>query len=152
MTTSDDPGSRFEVRVTSDSHFAWMRTRMALERTLMAWVRTSVALIGFGFTIVQFFQRLGGMEGVAPALRPQAPRMLGLALIATGVLALLISAWQYRRIVHHLWSPAFRPLAGLGLADKPMDPVVSQTPLLAVIAAVTLIGLFAFFSVLFRMV
>jgi uncharacterized membrane protein YidH (DUF202 family) len=34
------------VRVTSDSHFGRIRTRLALERTLMAWVRTRVALIG----------------------------------------------------------------------------------------------------------
>jgi uncharacterized membrane protein YidH (DUF202 family) len=27
---------------------------MALERTMMSWVRTAVSLIGFGFTIVQF--------------------------------------------------------------------------------------------------
>jgi len=100
MTEQEPSTARFEVRVTSDSHFAWLRTRMALERTLMAWVRTSVALIGFGFTIVQFFQRLGGMEGVAPAARPQAPRHLGLALIGAGVLSLVISTWQYRRVVH----------------------------------------------------
>jgi|SRR5450631_94860 len=152
MTANVDPGSRFEVRVTSDSHFAWIRTRLALERTLMAWVRTSVALIGFGFTIVQFFQRLGGMEGVAKALRPQAPRTLGLALIATGVMSLLISVWQYTRVVKHLWSPAFRPLAGLGQEQQPMERVFSQTPLMAVVIAVLSIGLFAFFSVLFRMV
>ena len=30
---------------------AWLRTRMALDRTLMAWNRTSLSLIGFGFTI-----------------------------------------------------------------------------------------------------
>ena len=70
---------RFEVRPTSDSHFGWIRTRLSLERTLMSWVRTSVALIGFGFTIVQFFEHLHS-EVVAPALRPQAPRYLGLAL------------------------------------------------------------------------
>src|SRR5262249_43401590 len=50
---ADDRG-RFEVRVTADSHFAWLRTRLAVERTLMSWLRTAVALIGFGFTIVQF--------------------------------------------------------------------------------------------------
>ena len=75
---------RFEVRPTSDSHFGWIRTRLALERTLMSWVRTSVALIGFGFTIVLFFEHLQAIAGVAPALRPQAPRYLGLALIAAG--------------------------------------------------------------------
>jgi hypothetical protein len=29
---------RFEVRVTADSHFAWLRTRLSVERTLMSWV------------------------------------------------------------------------------------------------------------------
>ncbi|HME38646.1 MAG TPA: DUF202 domain-containing protein [Steroidobacteraceae bacterium] len=149
MNTIEDPAARFEVRVTSDSHFAWIRTRMALERTLMAWVRTSVALIGFGFTIVQFFQRLQGMEGVAPAVRPQAPRTLGLALIGTGILALLISAWQYRSGVKYLWSSAFGPIAGLHA--RPMEPVISQTPLMAVVLALLLIGLFAFLAVLLRM-
>ncbi len=150
MNTNEQPTPRFEVRVTSDSHFGWIRTRLALERTLMAWVRTGVALIGFGFTIVQFFQRLGGMEGVAPARRPQAPRYLGLALIAAGVLALVISGWQYRRLVHYLWSAPFRPLAGL--EAKPMEPIYTQTPILAVVIAVTVIGVFAFVSVFLRLV
>ena len=151
MTNSNaEPGPRFEVRVTSDSHFGWIRTRMALERTLMAWVRTGVALIGFGFTIVQFFQRLAAMEGVAAARRPEAPRHLGLALIGAGVLALVVSAWQYRRIVLYLWSPAFRVLAGL--EAKPREPIYAEAPILMVVAAVMLIGVFAFFAVLLRMV
>ena len=40
---------RFEVRASASDHFAWIRTRLALERTIMAWLRTAVALIGFGF-------------------------------------------------------------------------------------------------------
>jgi hypothetical protein len=36
---------RFEVRVTADSHFAWLPTRLALERTMMAWLRTAVSLM-----------------------------------------------------------------------------------------------------------
>jgi putative membrane protein len=145
-----EPTGRFDVRITSDSHFAWIRTRMALERTLMAWVRTGVALIGFGFTIVQFFQKIGEMEGVAPALRPQASRNLGLALIGAGVLALVLSGFQYWQIVHYLWGNEFKPLAGM--KSKDMQPVYSQSPVMIVLAAVILIGLFAFFSVLFRMV
>jgi len=133
-----------EVRTTSDSHFAWIRTRLSLERTMMSWVRTSVALIGFGFTIVQFFERLHGAEGVAPALRPQAPRYLGLTLIAAGVLVLLVSIWQYRAVVRYLLSKEFEPVAGL--------EVVRHTPLYAISIAIIFIGLFAFGAVFLRAV
>jgi len=61
---------RFALRATADSNFAWLRTWLALERTLMAWVRTAIALIGFGFSIVEIFNRLGNMPGLAPPLRP----------------------------------------------------------------------------------
>src|SRR5580765_1531411 len=96
--------ARFEVRLTADTHWGWIRTRLSVERTLMSWVRTSVSLIGFGFTIVQFFEHLHSIAGVGPALRPEAPRYLGLSLIAAGVVSLLISIWQYRQVVHYLWS------------------------------------------------
>jgi putative membrane protein len=128
-----------EVRVTSDSHFAWLRTRMALERTMMAWVRTSVALIGFGFTIVQFFVHFHSMERGAPTL-PEAPRYLGLALIAAGVLALLISVWQYRAVARYLLSKEYEPIAGIG-------EVVRHTPVYAIAIAMIFIGLFAFGAV-----
>lgn len=134
-----------EVRTTSDSHFAWIRTRLSLERTMMSWVRTSVALIGFGFTIVQFFERLHSTEGVAAALRPQAPRYLGLTLIAAGVIVLLVSIVQYRAVVHYLLSKEFEPIAGFG-------EVVRQTPLYAISIAMIFIGLFAFGAVFLRAV
>jgi putative membrane protein len=150
MSTSDEPHGRFEVRVTSDSHFGWIRTRLALERTLMSWMRTSVSLIGFGFTIVQFFQRLNDTQGAAPALRPQAPRQLGLALIACGVFGLLISLWQYRRTVKYLWSDQFKVLAGID--SKDMAPIIAQSPVMAIVIAMLFIGVFAFGAVLMRLV
>jgi len=60
---------------------------------MMSWIRTAVSLIGFGFAIVQFFERLQQMPGLAPASFPRAPQYLGLALISCGVLALLVSIW-----------------------------------------------------------
>lgn len=149
--TDEDQSDRFQIRMTSDSHFGWIRTRLAVDRTLLAWVRTSVSLIGFGFTIVQFFERLHDMAGVIPARRPQAARHLGLSLIATGVLIMVISAWQYRGIVRYLWSAPFRALAGKDAAGR-MAPVVEQTPAVAVTAIVIVIGIFAFCAVLLRVV
>lgn len=135
--------SRFTIKTTSDSHFSWLRTRMSVERTLMSWVRTAVSLIGFGFTIVQFFERLSGMDGVDLAQRPQAPRYLGLALIAAGVASLLISVWQYRTMIRYLQGGSFEQLAGI-------DEAPMHTPLYAVSIALIFIGLFAFFAVLTR--
>lgn len=140
-----DPSHRFEVKLTSDSHFSWIRTRLSLERTLMSWVRTATALIGFGFTIVQFFERLPHMEGVKEGLRPHAPLYLGLALIAAGILALAISTWQYHVVMRYLRSDNFAGLAGM-----PEGPM--KTPLFTVAIFLMIIGVFAFASVLFRFV
>jgi putative membrane protein len=138
-----DVTQRFEVRVTAESHFSWIRTRLSLERTLMSWVRTAISLIGFGFTIVQFFERLSSMQGVTPAVSSDLPRYFGLALIAAGVIALAISTWQYRWSVHYLWSAPYDRIAGA--RDNGM-----QTPILAVCLGLMLIGLFAFVAILTR--
>lgn len=136
---------KFEVRATASDHFAWLRTRLSIERTLMSWVRTAVSLIGFGFAIVQFFDRLGTMPGAAPALMPNAPRYLGLTLIGCGVVALVISVWQYRVGIEYLWSGGFAVIAGVN-SER------GQTPLIAVCIALILVGLFAFSAVFFRLV
>ena len=109
----------------------------------MAWVRTCTALIGFGFTIVQFLQRLSGTEGVAEALRPHAPRYLGLALIGSGIAGLLISVVQYRRLNAYL-DTEFAAIA------KVPASVASKTPLQAIALTLVLIGIFAFCVILFR--
>jgi putative membrane protein len=140
---AESAGQRFTVRPTAESHFSWLRTRMSLERTLMSWVRTSTALIGFGFTIVQFFERIKSADGVKAAAFPDAPRYLGLALIVTGVLVLVLSIWQYRSFMRYMWSSEFAPIAGL--KDGP-----EATPLLATAIVLALIGAFAFFAVLLR--
>jgi putative membrane protein len=135
---------RFEVRVTADSHMAWLRTRLALERTIMAWLRTAVALIGFGFAIVQYINHLQEIRGARPAYLPSAPEFLGLALISCGILALVISIWQYRWSIRYLSGEPFAPIAGV--SDEGM-----QTPVMAVAILLIFVGLFAFFAVLLRL-
>jgi putative membrane protein len=146
MTDSRDSlgAGRFEVRTTSDSHFGWIRTRLSVERTMMSWLRTATALIGFGFAIVQFFERLQQTPEARSAYIPHAPIYLGLALIGCGVLALVISIWQYRWTVHYLRGGSFASIAGM--ANEPMN-----SPVLAVSILLMIIGLFAFFAVLLRL-
>ena len=137
--------SRFEVRPTADSHFGWIRTRLSLERTMMSWLRTAVALIGFGFAIVQYLSHLERIPGERPPYFPTAPEYLGLALIACGVLAIVIAIWQYRWTVHYLWGEMFTPIAGISREGK-------QSPVMAIAILPICIGLFAFSAVLFRLV
>ena len=147
MNDPHAPGQpeRFEVRTTANDHFAWVRTRLAVERTLMAYMRTAVSLIGFGFAIVQFFDRLEQMPGVSTARFPEAARYLGLALIVCGVLAMVISVWDYRWTVRYLWGGGFATIAGMKREGL-------RTPLYALALALICVGVFAFFAVLLRLV
>src|SRR5215469_13936127 len=72
---------------------SFQRTRLAEDRTLMAVIRTSLSLIGFGFTIYQFFQRLREQDVIT---RTGAPRHFGLAPVGLGVLMLFLG------IVYHV--------------------------------------------------
>jgi putative membrane protein len=136
---------RFDAHVTAESHFAWLRTRLAVERTMLAYLRTSVSLIGFGFAIVQFLNNFREVPGVAAPRFPEAPLYLGLALISCGVVVAIISVIEYRWTVRYLWSGGFAAIAGMTEAGR-------KTPLYAVAFILILIGLFAFFAVLLRAV
>ena len=45
--------------------WAALRTRLGSERTMMAAIRTSLSLIGFGFTIYAFFESVRKATGDA---------------------------------------------------------------------------------------
>jgi len=144
-TQASGQAERFEVRVTADSHFAWLRTRLAIESTLMAYLRTSVSLIGFGFAIVQFLNNVHELPGAAAARLPGAAWYLGLALIFCGVIAAVVSLLEYRRMISYLWSGGFAALAGMTSKQE-------ESPLYAIAGVLVFIGIFAFFAVLLRFV
>lgn len=66
----------------------------------MSWARTSVSLIGFGFTIFNFFSGILEDSG-EPRLRDFS-RNLGLALVITGTCAVLVGVYNYWIINQYL--------------------------------------------------
>jgi putative membrane protein len=116
---------------------------MALERTLMAWMRTATALVGFGFTIVEFFQRFGSTASVRPALDPHVAPIFGISLIALGTVGLLVALIEYAAEIRHLWQPAFRPIAGTAELGR-------TSPAQLAAGALVLVGVWALASVIYR--
>jgi putative membrane protein len=129
------PKDRGTILAEERTDLAVERTVIAAERTLMAWIRTAISMIGFGFTIYKFFQYQAEEIAAGNIKRPQAPRNLGMSLVALGTLALMAAAWQHRNF-----------LKEIGASRKRHSLSVSFVVAMAVI----LIGLITFYGILLR--
>ena len=82
---------------------AFDRDRFAADRTIMAWIRTSISLIGFGFSIYKFFEylkELGLLEGTR--VSPEGPKKFGAALVILGVFFLFLATIEYVMFIRRL--------------------------------------------------
>ncbi len=78
---------------------------MAAERTLLAWVRTSLAMMGFGFIVAKFglfLREIAAVKGMS--LKPGADLSLwiGGALVVLGVVVNVAAATQHVRTIRRL--------------------------------------------------
>lgn len=106
------------------------RVFFAAERTLLAWIRTGIAIIALGFVVARFglfVQLLSTQSDAALAnTHPKLSAGLGIAFVLVGVLAILLAAVQHRRFI-----------ATLSVSDLP--PAYSRT--YAIIVALMVAGL-----------
>lgn len=89
--------TRDDMRTPLDTgtRLAYMRTFQAYERTPMAWIRTALYVISFGFSISKVFEFLQkGRNDAAPILGPQT---VGVVMIAMGVVSLTLYTLQHWR-------------------------------------------------------
>jgi len=102
------------------------RVYFASERTLLAWVRSGLTVIGLGFVVAKFGLFLSAMNGV-PAVAQHTywpSSALGIALVILGIVTILGALQNHRMYVR-----------SLGAADLPDRPLPWLPSLLALAAA-----------------
>jgi putative membrane protein len=102
---------------------------LAAERTFLAWIRTGLALMGFGFVVARFGLFLQELQVVAPNLRTQSygfSLWTGTAFIGIGVLVNVVSALQHVRSVRRLNE-------GLTVGSHPSSLGIAVALILAVV-------------------
>jgi putative membrane protein len=82
-----------------------IRDHLANERTYLSWMRSAIALMGFGVLIVR-------LRILRPPLAPQPPGngwKLGLAFSIAGLLAVLLSTGQYFAVRDDIEEDTYEP-------------------------------------------
>lgn len=83
-----------EIHITPalPSDLGEVRTIMAADRTLMAWIRTALSMLSFGFTIYKFLNAAVQNEALAHSGSPQ---QVGLFLAGLGTVSVILGTINY---------------------------------------------------------
>lgn len=124
-------------KTSSDAppNLALMNTLMAADRTLMAWTRTSLSLLSFGFTIYKILEGFQDAEGKF-VVRSGVPRNAGLFLTGMGTLAMVMGTIEYWQTLRTLHQPR--------VFQKPRAPLIMAF-------IMSLMGVFLFMSIIWKL-
>ncbi len=108
-----------EVKPNLTNELAKERNRASYDRTLMAWIRTAISLIGFGFAIAKSYEyiQMEEMESSGRFIDQfHAPLWFGISFIVLGMICISGGVIQHVKLVKQISSGQFtygesRPLA-----------------------------------------
>ena len=87
------------------------RVQMAAERTLLAWVRTSLALMACGFVLARFALILSTLGIEVEERFSKSATGIGVMMVALGAIASAGAPWHYRKYFARICSDGSRPFA-----------------------------------------
>ena len=118
------------------NELAKQRNRDAAERTLMAWIRTCLSLISFGFGLDKIIAAIDRALTGGELQAQRGVQLVAAAFVVTGVLAMAGATVQYRRELRSLQHDDYV------YRDKPQ--LAAATAVLITLIGVTALALVAF--------
>lgn len=104
-----------------------LSTLLAEERTFLAWIRTGIALMGFGFVVARFglfLRELASLRTIGHFQTSALSVPLGTVLLMAGVLVNIFAVFRHVRIVRALAS-------GKPIATEPSKLAIAVALVLA---------------------
>ncbi|PZV10573.1 MAG: hypothetical protein DCF22_16360 [Leptolyngbya sp.] len=99
--------------MTKGSKVDRQREHQANERTFLAWLRTSLALIGFGFAIARFSLFLHQLQVTMTQQTLTASSFnsetLGVSLVITGIGIIALAVWRYNQVFWQIERGDYQP-------------------------------------------
>ena len=93
------------------------RVHLANERTFLAWIRTSIGIMAFGFVVEKFALFLKQMSIILKisttenTLTPsqEYPAFIGIFLVGLGTLLVLLAFIRYKKVERQIEADTFKP-------------------------------------------
>ena len=100
-----------------------LRDHLANERTFLAWIRTSIGIMAFGFVVEKFSLFIKEMAAIlgkthidnTPLFLHGASSVFGIALVALGAVIALLAFIKYTMICHQIEDQTFKPAMKLNI-------------------------------------
>lgn len=119
----------------TSTELAKTRNRAAAERTTLAWIRTALALISFGFGLDKIISAIRNAGGDGNTSQDVGVQLMSMGFIGIGIFTLLIAMRQHKRELIRLRSDPYL------YRDEPSLSIATAT-------AVLVIGVLAFLLLL----